>query len=200
MSIYNNNLTLAEIFGDKKLRGKLPLISYKETQTDRGKLSQRTRAKSVSQMVYDKAVMSARPYYKPLKSSKNGDTIIIGGITETPLTDIVDIIYTQLLGIKQLLVITANDTNIIRSALKESGQNKAKSGVDTKLYLRVGSLQQLEQMSNRDRNKVINDIMKNIYFSGNFPKTVQKFGLDKMFSNGKSFEQRQREWQREIGQ
>ncbi len=197
---YYQNLTLSEIFSDKKLRGKLPLISYKEGTTDTGRFSQQTNVKSVSSLVYDKARASARPFYKPLNASKSGNYIVLDGKTDTPLSTIVDVVYGQMLSLKQMLIITANDTDMIRSAIKESGRVRQKGGKEPKLYLRVGSLQQIEGMSNRERNKLINDIMKNLFFGGDFPETQKKFGVDKMFSQGRSYEQRKKEWLREINE
>ena len=197
---YSQNFTLNDIFGDKRLKGKVPLVAYKEGETPKGRLSQRTSVVSVGQLAYNNAVSSARPFYKPLIAHKSGNMISISGNTETSLTDIVDVVYAKMQGIKQMLIMTANDTDMIRSAVKEAGRRKAQGGVEPKLYLRVGSMQQIEQMGNRERNKLMQDIMRNLFFGNDFPETQKKFGVDKLFTQGKSYEQRKRDWLGETGQ
>lgn len=199
-TLYTQNFTLNDIFSNKKLRGKLPLISYAEGETPKGRLSQRTSVKSVGALVYENSKTSARPFYKPLNARKNGNYISIGGKTDTDLDTVVDAIFVRLLGIKQMLIMTANDTDILREAMKEAGRQKRATGQEPKLWLRVGSMQQLEQMSDRDRNKVINDIMKNVFFGSGFPETQKKFGVAELLQGGRGYDRRKREWLKEIGE
>ena len=48
MARFFENFTLADIFNNKKLKGKLPLINYAETTDDNGKVHRRTNAKAVN--------------------------------------------------------------------------------------------------------------------------------------------------------
>ena len=77
---FSQIFTLKDIFNNKKLAGKIPLINYREREREDGKTMVRTSPKSVPRLVYDTSVKAARPYYKPLNPSKSGDTIIIDGI------------------------------------------------------------------------------------------------------------------------
>ena len=48
---YSQNFTLTDIFNNPKLKGKLPLINYKERELEGGKISVRTNGKTVNRQV-----------------------------------------------------------------------------------------------------------------------------------------------------
>lgn len=200
MAQWTQNFTLIDIFNDKKLKGKLPLINYKETELENGKVSKRTNAKTISKMVYDLSVSASRPYYNPLKPRKTGDTIFIEGNLVGDHNQVVEAIYSRLLSQRIVMVYTANNLDMIRSALKEGANNKRKYGIDTKLYLRVQSKQEIYGMSPRKMQYFINDIMENIFYSDNFPMTQKKFDVKNlMVSNQYNYEQRKEMWKRKVG-
>lgn len=195
-TLYSNNLTLKDIFTDKKLRGKIPLI----TVQDKPNGATRTSTRSVNRIIYDKSVAIARPFYKSFSPSRLANNIYIDGKTDVELDAIVNAVYIGLTSIKSNISYVANNSSVLQSAIKESERNKSKFGIDTKLYLRANSLEQIENMGKRELNTVLNDIIKNIYFGDNFPETQKKFGLDKAFIQGKSYKERVRDWKRSIGE
>ena len=78
-SEYSQIFTLTDIFNNKKLKTKIPLINYKEKELKNGKVSRRTNVKSVNRQVFDTATSAARPFYKPIRTSRSGDIMIISG-------------------------------------------------------------------------------------------------------------------------
>lgn len=197
---FSEIFTLKDIFNNQNLKGKLPLINYKERETDEGKISVRTSPKTVRRLVFDTSKSSARPFYKPLITSTSGDSLFIGGTLVGDENDVVNAIYTALVGIRTLLNWTANNTNIIRTALKESEANRRKYGIDTKLELRARSMMEIEGMSKPRLQALLTDIMENIFFSDNFPKTQKKYEVTQMFTGGESeYIALKEKWKRKVG-
>lgn len=200
-SSYTQNFSLADIFNNKKLREKLPLLNYKETEKEDGKISYRTNAKTVTRLVFDTAEKSARPFFKPLKSHRNGNRIEIDGNLVADYDVAYNGIYAGLVAAKQLISYTANNRDILMSAIKETGKNKRMFGLDSKLYLRAKSMQEIEGMTKRQLQAFMQDIMSNIFFGDDFPKTQEKFGLyDRDFGDGKTYAQHEAIWKKRIGQ
>lgn len=174
---YSKTFTLKEIFNNKNLRGKLPLINYKETEREDGKISRRTNVRSVPMQVYDLARNGAKGYYKPLLSTKAGNTIVIDGTLVGDYDEAFESVYRSIYGGKTLLIWTTNNANIIRSALKESERTKSREGKECKLYLRAQSMAQIEGMTKKEIYALMEDIMENILFSEDFTQTQKKFNI-----------------------
>lgn len=199
-SRYSQNFTLADIFNNKNLAGKLPLINYKEKERDDGKISRTTNAKTVNRQVFDTAKSAARPFYKPLVASQSGDTLILSGTLIGDQDAAVDAVYNALVGIRQVLVFTANNADMIRDALKESEKNKRKHGLSGKLFLRAQSMQEIEGMSKQQYIQLINNIMENIVYGDDFPATQKKWNVQDMKVNSPfSYEERRERWKQRVG-
>lgn len=175
---FSQIFTLKDIFNNKKLAGKIPLINYREREREDGKTTVRTSPKSVPRLVYDTSVKAARPYYKPLNSSKSGDTIIIDGILVGDHDAAVNAVYEALVAQKQIMKWTVNNADMIRDALKEGEKNARLYGISSKLYLRAQSMQEIEEMSKRQIQALMTDIMENIVYGDDFPKTKKKWGVE----------------------
>ena len=52
-SRFTQTFTLTDIFNNKKLKDKLPLINYREIERENGKVSRRTNAKTINRLVFD---------------------------------------------------------------------------------------------------------------------------------------------------
>ena len=201
MARYSQIFTLTDIFNNPKLKGKLPLINYKEIERENGKMSYRTNAKTVNRQVFDTATSAARPYYRPIQTVRMGDIMIIQGNLVGDHDAAVDSVYSALQGIKQILIYTANNADMIRSALKEAEKNRRTMGIDTRLYLRVKSMQEIEGMSKRQIQALLNNVMENIMYSDNFPKTQAKYGVEKLQVNSPlNYEQRKIKWKQMVGE
>ena len=197
---FSQIFTLTDIFNNPKLKDKLPLINYKEKKLENGKISRRTNAKTVNRQVFDTATSAARPFYKPLVTTRSGDTMIIGGELVGDHDGAVEAVYNALLAKKAVLVYTANNADMIRSALKEAEKNKRNNGINSKLYLRVQSMQQIEGMSKYQIQALMSDIMENIVYGDDFPQTQKKFGVDKLSVNSPyNYEQRVKIWKNKVG-
>lgn len=196
---YSQIFTLKDIFNNKKLKDKLPLINYKEKELENGKISRRTNAKTINRFVFDTATSAARPFYKPITTTRNGDLMIISGEMVGDHDEAVDAVYNALQSKRVLFIWTANNVKMIRDALKESEKNK-NNGVATKLYLRVQSMQQIEGMTKPQIQALLQNIMENIVYGDDFPKTQKKYGVeDWNLSNKFNYNQLKLRWKNRVG-
>lgn len=207
MARFTQNFTLTDIFNNKKLKDKIPLINYKEKELENGKVSRRTNAKTVNRQVFDTATSAARPFYKPLKTSRSGDTMIISGDLVGDHDGAVEAVYNAIQSKKSILIWTANNADMIRSALKEAEKNKRQNGINTKLFLRVQSMQQIEGMTKPQIQALMGDIMENIIYGDDFPETQKKFNVKEMLDTQArtskeythTYSQRQLRWKYKVG-
>ena len=197
---YSQIFSLTDIFNNKRLKNKLPLINYKEKELEDGKISRRTYGKTVNRQVFDTATSAARPFYKPILTHRMGDTMEITGTLVGDHDQAVDAVYNALLSKRLLLIWTANNADMIRDALKEAEKNKRLNGNNTKLYLRVQSMEQIEGMSNREVQALVNNIMENIIYGDDFPKTQKKYGVENFKVNSPyNYQQRKMMWKQRVG-
>lgn len=189
-SRYSQQFTLKEIFNDKRLKGVFPLINYKEKEDEDGKTHRTTAMKTVGRLVFDTSVSSARPYYRPVIAHKAGGLIVIGGNLVEDLNDAENAVYEGLMGIKDLIGMTASNAGIIRSALKET----ERSGAPEKLYLREKSIQQIASLDRKGKMAFMREIMDNIFF-GNYPKTQKKINI----ANAYGYADEKAKWEKKVG-
>lgn len=198
---YSQVFTLTDIFNNKALKGKIPLINYKEKTLPNGKISRTTSLKSINRLVFDTAESSARPFYKPIKTQRQGNIMIIGGKLVGDHNSAVDAVYNALLAQKPVMSYTVNNAQMIRTALKEAEKNKRKYGIDTKLYLRAQSMEEIQGMTKRQIQWLLSNIMENIFYSDNFPETQKKYGVENAFVQGPyNYEQRKKLWKDKVGE
>lgn len=192
--------SLKDIFTNQKLKNKLPLVNYKEHVTEDGRVAQRTNITTVRKRVYDTATESARPYYNPMITQRLETQLIIDGEMVGDHDQAVDAVYNAIKGIRSVLIWTANNADMVRYALKESERNKRNFGIDSKLYLRVQSMQEIEGMNRSQLQALLNDVMDNIAYGDNYPETQKKFAVDKLAGGGKySYEDRVFNWKQKVG-
>lgn len=198
---YSQNFTLTDIFNNKRLKGKIPLINYKEIEMENGKVSRRTNAKTINRLVFDISTSAARPYYKPITTHRSGDKMVISGNLVGDHNAAVEAVYNALQAQKQVMSYTVNNADIIRSALKEAEKNKRTYGADAKLYLRAQSMTEIEGMTKREIQALMDNIMENIFYGDNFPETQKKYGVENLpIKSPYDYRQRQERWRRKIGE
>lgn len=198
---YSQNFTLTDIFNNKRLKGKIPLINYKEIEREDGKVSRRTNAKTINRLVFDISTSAARPYYKPITTHRSGNTMVISGNLVGDHNAAVEAVYNALQSQKQVMSYTVNNADIIRSALKEAEKNKRNYGADSKLYLRAQSMTEIEGMTKREIQALIDNIMENIFYGSDFPETQKKYGVENLpVKSPYDYKQRQEQWKRKIGE
>lgn len=180
---YSQRFTLAEIFNNKKLKGVIPLVNYKETEREDGKISKTTNMKSVKQLIVDTSTKSARPFYKPLIVRRSQGKVELSGELVGDQDACVDAVYSALLAQRVFMIWTANNMDLIRYALKESEEHKRKTGEELKLFLRQKSMLEIQSMNWRQAQAFLNNVMENIFFSGNYPKTLKKYNIKKMLDD-----------------
>lgn len=202
MARFFENFTLADIFNNKKLKGKLPLINYAETTDDDGKVHRRTNAKSVNRLVFDTATSAARPFYEGIKSTRSGNLLSLSGKLRDDKTgqdDAVEAVYNALLAIKPVILWTANNADMIRDALKESEKSKYRSAVTPRLLLRAVSMQQIEGMSKQQTQALMTDIMENVVFGDDYAETQKKWKVASWMFNGLTYEEARAKWRKKVG-
>lgn len=113
----------------------------------------------------------------------------------------VEAVYNALQAQKQVMSYTVNNADIIRSALKEAEKNKRTYGADAKLYLRAQSMTEIEGMTKREIQALMDNIMENIFYGDNFPETQKKYGVENLpIKSPYDYRQRQERWRRKIGE
>lgn len=194
---YSQHFTLADIFNNKSLRSLIPLVNYRETVDKDGKTHRTTHIRSISRFVYDKSVQAARPYYEPLEAHKEGNTIIISGTPVSGQEDAVEAIYGALVANKFIMELTVNNSDMIRDALKEGERTKPAP----KLYLRQVSMEQIKAAlgTKKGREALLQDIMQNLYYSPEYAKTQEKYGVQGIQTNSFSYERNRARWARKVG-
>lgn len=198
---YSQNFTITDIFSNKALRKKLPYISYKEKEDENGEVKQRTQVLTVRKQVFDNAISSAKPFYSPMSVTRAENTLVLDGNMIGDHDQAVDAVYNSIKGIRAELIWTANTANMLRDAMKEAEQNKRKYGIDTKLYLRVQSMQEIEGMSRQQLQALLSDVIDNIYYGDNFPKTQKKYKVDvlSLFRTKNNYEYNKEIWKQKVG-
>lgn len=197
---FTQNFSLTDIFNNKKLKNKIPLINYKEKELENGKISRRTNAKTINRLVFDISTSAALPFYKPIKTHRAGNRMEIGGNLVGDHNSAVEAVYNALISQKQVMIYTVNNADMIRNALKEAEKNKRKYGIDTKLKLRAQSMQEIEGMSKRQIQALLSDIMGNIVYGDNFPETQKKYGVENLtVKSPYNYKQRQQIWRNKVG-
>lgn len=197
---YSQIFTLKDIFSNKKLEKKLPLINYKEKVTPDGRSQQCTTIVTVRERVFDTATNTARGFYSPLVPQKSENRLVLDGNLVGDHNEAVNAVYTALKGIHSVLIWTANNANMVRYALKEAERNKRNFGIDSRLYLRAQSMQEIEGMSRAQLQALLENVIENIVYGDNFPETQKKFAVDKLVSGGKySYEDGAFNWKRKVG-
>lgn len=197
---YSQTFTILDIFNNPKLKGKIPLVNYKESVGNDGKIHKTTNMQSLTTLIYDTAKNGARPFYKPLKAVKSGNTITVGGNLQGDLNTAYNGVYTALLNNKVMFNFTVNNADIIRTALKESQRQKRSNGKEPKLWLKYNSIEEIASLSKRQLQFFIDDVMRNIFYNEDFAYTQKKYGVDKIAVNGSTdYARRRLNWQRKVG-
>lgn len=200
MSNFSQKFTLLDIFNNKNLKDKLPLINYKETIKEDGKVSVRTNAKTVNRMVFDTATSAARPFYKPILTTRTGDSMEIGGNLVGDQDACVDAVYNRLMAQRVVLIWTANNKDMIRDALKESEKARRRMGIGCKLWLRAKSMKEIEGMSRPQLQELLRDVMDNIFYGDDYPATQKKWNVENLPSVDRhSYEENKKIWKNKVG-
>lgn len=197
---YAKIFTLQDIFNNPELARKIPLVNYKESVDSTGKEHRRTNMKSIARLVFETAKASAKPYYAPLKAHKAGDLIDIGGNLTGDYDAAYEAVYKGLVAQKSIMTYTVNNADMIRTALKEGAALKRSTGTEPKLWLRVGSVQEIKSMGKRELNTLMDDVMRNIFYNPEFEKTQKKYKVvDIPVNRSYNYERRRDNWLRKVG-
>lgn len=202
MQRYTENFTLKDIFNNKELSDHLPIVNYREyniVTREGSSVSTKTSMKTVRTQIFDTTLNIAHFYYRPLEATKSDNMLIIDGNLVGDYDTCVNDIYDNLVGFRPFLMFTANNGDIIRSALKESEKARRKYGVDGKLYLRAQSIMEIKGMSIKKLRAFMDDVMSNILFGDNFPETQKKYKVFEQDYGKKDYATMRAEWRRKVG-
>ena len=202
MNGYTENFTLRDIFNNESLANKLPLVNYREYNVvtrEGSSVSTKTEMKTVKRQIFETAKGVAKYYYKPLEVVKSADQIIFGGKLIYDQDACVDEIVSMLQAYKPMLEMSANNGDIIRSALKESEKNARQYGINSKLFLRTQSIMEIKGMDKKRLKEFMDDVMSNILFGDNFPQTQKKYKVYEQNYGKKSYDELKKEWRAKVG-
>lgn len=181
MSEYSNNITLLDIFNNKTVAKKLPIGNYKE-QGRGNKLDSNAQIRIIANQILDFSRTAARQYYNPLRCSRKNRTITVKGKLQKSYNAAYNGIYTALKGKARLLATLITNNELIRCAVIEDTLRKG--GQAPKLYLRIANVTQIKNMNANQLWGLLNDIVNNIKYSGNYPKTSKLLVReDKQYGN-----------------
>lgn len=194
---YSQHFSLLDIFNNKSLRSLIPLVNYKEKTDEQGETHRTTSMRSIARFVYDKSVQAARPFYDPLDAHKMGDTISISGNLVSGQDDAVEAVYGALVANKFAMELIVNNADMIRDALKEAERTKP----SPKLYLKEVSMEQIKAAcrTKRGREAFLQEVMQNLYYSPDYARTQERYGVQGIQTNSFSYERNRARWARKVG-
>lgn len=197
--VYKQNFSLKDILNNKKLKNVLPLVNYKETEREDGFISRTTKMKTVQRIINDSSVSAARVHYKPFKGRKSGPVITLSGTLRenASLRQVQFAVRDRLRADKHLIELTGTYGDVLRDALKES--EKKGDGVNDKLFLRVGSMKEIESMNKPQLKALMHNMLENVMYSDNFEKTQKKWNLEGTSVLGKDYERNKMNFWRRPG-
>lgn len=194
---YSNHFTLNDLFNNSLMRNVLPQVNYKERVDKDGELRQRTNMRSVNRIVFDTAERTAKPYYSTFNARRHGDEMLIFGDMVGEQDACVDAVYNACERAKLKIEFTSNNMNLIRNAVKISMKSRDMSGKVPKLYLRAESLEEIKGMKPNQLRRLLNDVMENIYFNGDFYNVQDKYRLKERL--GVDYETMKEDFNRRVG-
>ncbi|MDR1138316.1 MAG: hypothetical protein LBK70_00345 [Clostridiales bacterium] len=205
---YSDKLTLAHIFNNKSLAKVLPIGDYKEKSNRKGKIDDKAQMRIIANQVMDIAKQSAVPYYSPLKVKWSNRSIVISGTLTKSYDGAYNAIFRAVDSKKRLLASLATNNELIRMAWLENkgkfpmfgddtvGQGQYLRRVSPKLLLRAKSVADIKQMNDNELLDIVNDIVDNIKYSGNYPQTVSQLGIR---MDTQQYRQAQAKWRKKVG-
>ena len=202
MERYTENFTLKDLFNNEALKYRLPQVNYREyniVTSEGSSVSVRTQMKTVKRQIFETATGVARIFYKPLTIMKSEDRIEFDGNLIMDQDTVVEQMVMMLRAYKPMFSFSANNGDIIRSALKESEKASRKYGINAKLYLKEQSIMQIKGMPRKELQKFMDDVMSNILFGDNFPETQKKYKVFEQKYGKKTYEEMRKEWRAKVG-
>ena len=198
---YAQMFTLRDIFNNKDLADKIPLVNYNEKEDEAGKLHRTTKMATLTTFVYNTAKASAKAHYKPLKAVRSGDYIEIGGTLITDIDKAYDGIYGAIKGAVKMMQYTVNNADMIRSAVKEAAKLRTSNGKEPKLWLKIGSMNEIKTMGKRELDAFMDDVMRNLFYDDAYANTQKKFDVKNIAVSGSfNYERRRENWKRKVGE
>lgn len=190
-SKYSQVFSLEDLFENETVKNKLPFLQSEGNDENEDVLAQN---------VFQFVKVSAKSVLNNFNASYIGNSIVLDVGSDYELDSLVDKIYDDLLLSKSNIETSILNHEIIESAVNESKSNRRRYGINSKLYLKAQSVQQISGMNEKQIEELINNILENIYFGDNFPQTQKKFNLSDLKIYGRhSYEERKKQWKQMVG-
>lgn len=190
---YQRKFTLSNIFNNKQLADKLPIVNYEK----KGDGKYRTKMDTLMSLIRGTIKTSANPFYKPLTIFTNGNRIDVGGTLVGDYDIAYETIYSALLAQKAMMRFTANSADMVRSALVESKKTKGK---EPRLWLRINTITQIKHMSEQELEGLMDDIMQNIIFNHEYAHTQERFNVqDIKLDKSPNYAHALNKWKHKVG-
>ncbi len=190
MALYKQNFSLSDIFNNKSIRKKLPIGDFNEIEKNK-RVSKNGQLRIIGNQIKSLSSAAASKYYNKVRVTRTNRTITIKGDLNVSYGKAYNGIYNYIKSKSGLLSSLALNNEILQTAWMEEKKNSK----PTKLYLKVANIKEIKSMNANQLKSLMNDIIDNIRFSGNYPKAQKLFGEKQ---DGDFMKQKQI-WMKKVG-
>ena len=170
----NKEIKLIDFYKNKKLKQKLPIFNFKDNISNK-KRDSNAQLRMIADQILSYTRQCAKPYYKTLSVKRTNRTIVVAGQLKTTYNKAYNGIAKAIEGQRRLIACLAMNNELLQTALIEDANRK--NDMRPALNLRASSIVEISKMNSNQLFGVMNDIMKDILYSGNYPKTAKKFNI-----------------------
>lgn len=168
-----SRIRLIDFYTDKTLKKKLPIFNFKDNIGAK-KYDSNASLRNMADQITNFTREAARPYYKGVKVTRKNRTIVVSGNLKTTYNKAYSGIVKSIEGKRRLIACLIMNNDLFQAALIEDAKRRANR---PSLNIRANNISELNKMNSNQLFGVLNDIMKDILYSGNYPQTAKKFGI-----------------------
>lgn len=170
--MYNKLFTLSDLFHNKELKGILPQISITEMSKEgfQAKSYRVKGFKSIEDEIKMYCKIGALPYMKNIHI--NNEIVVSGTLRKNATIQLAyGSVLSTLQGASASLSLLGSYGDVITNIFKKTRKSmryKLGDKTEPKLYLRITSINEIKNMSEKQKKALINNVVENIYFSDEF--------------------------------
>ena len=170
----NKEIKLIDFYNNKTLKQKLPIFNFKDSISNNNRDSN-AQMRMIADQILSYTRQCAKPYYKSLSVKRRNRTIVVKGKLKTTYNKAYNGIAKSIEGKRRLIACLALNNELLQNALIEDANRK--NDMRPALNLRANSIVEINKMNSNQIFGVMNDIMKDILYSGKYHKTAKKFNI-----------------------
>lgn len=189
---YTKSHTLEEILTNPDFADILPQFKVKELES--GGIS--VTRKSIYKQVQALARIGAKPHYKKMEIVALEDKITISGELTTDIDSAFDSVYNSIKASQTALAQSANNSDLLRSALKYTLTEAQKTGKKPTLYLKEGQFQNIKNLPIESKRAFVSDVLANLWYGDDFKKMQKQYKINE----DPRYEINKYKWQMKVGE